>query len=252
MARQSGIIKLKGTIGGISFFKSADGYMAREKGGVDSKRIASDPAFKRTRENGQEFGRAGKAGKLVRNALRTLLQNARDARMVSRLTKALLAIIKTDTENTRGSRTVEAGNMNALSGFDFNINGKLETTLYAEHVKTLDRTTGELGLTIAPFNPLERIAAPAGATHFKVSGGGAELDFANGSFNFASADSGMLPLTSANTEELDLGVSLTAETTLPILQVMSVEFYQEVNGEMYALNNGAYNAMSILQVDQSA
>ena len=129
MARQSGIIKLKGTIGGISFFKSADGYMAREKGGVDGKRIASDPAFKRTRENGQEFGRAGKAGKLLRNALRTLLQNARDARMVGRLTKALLAIIKTDTVHARGSRTVESGNMNGLIGFDFNISGKLETTL---------------------------------------------------------------------------------------------------------------------------
>ena len=31
MAEQSGIIRLKGTIGGISFYKSGDGYLAREK-----------------------------------------------------------------------------------------------------------------------------------------------------------------------------------------------------------------------------
>ena len=48
MARQSGIVKLEGTIGNISFYKSQDGFLAREKGGVDGARIASDPAFQRT------------------------------------------------------------------------------------------------------------------------------------------------------------------------------------------------------------
>ena len=62
MARQKGIIKLKGTIGDITFYKTQDGHLAREKGGIDASRIASDPAFQRTRENGSEFGRAGKAG----------------------------------------------------------------------------------------------------------------------------------------------------------------------------------------------
>ena len=45
MAKQTGIIKLKGTIGDISFYKSADGHLARSKGGVDKNRIANDPAF---------------------------------------------------------------------------------------------------------------------------------------------------------------------------------------------------------------
>ncbi len=38
MAKQTGIIKLKGTIGGISFYKTSDGHLAREKGGVDANR----------------------------------------------------------------------------------------------------------------------------------------------------------------------------------------------------------------------
>ena len=53
MARQKGIIKLEGTIGDISFYKSKDGHLARTKGGVDAERIQNDPAFQRTRENGQ-------------------------------------------------------------------------------------------------------------------------------------------------------------------------------------------------------
>jgi hypothetical protein len=87
MAKQKGILKLDGTIGGITFYKSQDGYLAREKGGVDANRIATDPNFQRTRENGSEFGRAGKAGKVLRNSLRVLLQSSSDNRMVSRLTK---------------------------------------------------------------------------------------------------------------------------------------------------------------------
>ena len=65
MARQKGIIKLKGTIGDITFYKTQDGHLAREKGGIDASRIKSDPAFQRTRENGSEFGRAGNAGSLL-------------------------------------------------------------------------------------------------------------------------------------------------------------------------------------------
>ena len=63
MAKENSILMLQGNIGNFSFYKTKDGHLAREKGGIDASRIASDPAFQRTRENGSEFGRAGKAGK---------------------------------------------------------------------------------------------------------------------------------------------------------------------------------------------
>jgi hypothetical protein len=44
MVIQNGIIKLKCTIGDITFYKTKDGHLAREKGGIDTKRIATDPA----------------------------------------------------------------------------------------------------------------------------------------------------------------------------------------------------------------
>ena len=54
MARQKGIIKLKGTIGDITFYKTQDGHLAREKGGVDANRIANDPAFNMSLEDLQK------------------------------------------------------------------------------------------------------------------------------------------------------------------------------------------------------
>lgn len=114
MARQKGIIKLAGTIGDVSFYKSKDGYLAREKGGVDGNRIKNDPAFQRTRENGSEFGRAGTSGRLIRNALRLLVQNASDSRVTGRLTKEALKVIKTDSINARGERVMAEGDLSIL------------------------------------------------------------------------------------------------------------------------------------------
>ncbi len=45
MATQKGIIKLKGTIGDITFYKTQDGNLARLKGGVEKNRILNDPAL---------------------------------------------------------------------------------------------------------------------------------------------------------------------------------------------------------------
>ena len=78
MAKQKGIFKVEGTLDDVTFYKSKDGFMVREKGGISAQRMATDPAFVRTRENQAEFGRAGKAGKVFRSAFRTLLQNAAD------------------------------------------------------------------------------------------------------------------------------------------------------------------------------
>jgi hypothetical protein len=144
MARQKGIIKLKGTVGGITFYKTQDGHLACEKGGVDASRIKNDPAFQRTRENGSEFGRAGTAGRVLRTAIRGLLLNSADNRMVSRLTQAMTKVIQADATSIRGERNVIDGEAELLDGFEFNIRGKLGTSLYAPFVPTIDRVTGSV------------------------------------------------------------------------------------------------------------
>ena len=249
MAKQTGIIKLKGTIGGISFYKTSDGHLAREKGGVDGNRIANDPAFQRTRENGSEFGRAGKGGKLLRNAIRILLQNAKDKRVVSRLTKTLVAITKTDTTNERGLRTLQDGDLGLLNSFEFNLGGKLGTTLFAPFTNAFDRVSGDATVNLDAFSPTVRVAAPTGTTHFKVVMGASELDFENETSTFENDETAILPYTAADTAAIALTASLTANSTLPVVQVLGIEFYQEVNGQMYELKNGAYNALAIVIVD---
>ena len=249
MARQKGIIKLKGTIGDITFYKTQDGHLAREKGGIDASRIASDPAFQRTRENGSEFGRAGKAGKLLRTALRPLLINSADGRMVSRLTQAMVKVIQADLVSDRGLRNVIDGEAELLFGFEFNIRGKLGTSLYAPFVATIDRVAGEISVDIASFIPSNMIAAPSGTTHFKIISGGAEVDFEAETYVVTTSETAILPWDATPTAVINQVNAVTAASTKPLFLALGVEFYQQINGTMYPLKNVAFNPLSVAKVD---
>lgn len=249
MARQKGIIKLKGTIGDITFYKSKDGYIAREKNDIDAKRIATDPAFQRTRENGAEFGRAGKAGKILRTALRSLLTNSSDGKMVGRLTQQMVKVIQADQTSVRGLRNVIDGEAELLTGFEFNIGGKLSTSLFAPYVGTIDRVTGAITVALDPFVPANMIAAPGGSTHFKIISAGAEIDFETETFVEAHSETAILAWDATATVAINLANAVTPNSTKPLFLALGVEYYQEVNGQMYPLKNGAYNPLALVKVD---
>lgn len=249
MARQKGIIKLKGTIGDITFYKTQDGHLAREKGGIDANRIANDPAFQRTRENGSEFGRAGKAGKLLRIAFRALLLNSADGRMVSRLTKAMVKVLQADMTSIRGLRNVIDGEVDLLLGFEFNIRGKLGTSLFAPYQASIDRETGRAIVNLPSFIPSNMIAAPGGTTHFKITSIGAEIDFETETFVEMHSESAIFPWDGTATPEIIQENTVTAASTKPLFLALGVDFYQEINGQMYPLKNSAYNPLAIAKVD---
>ena len=249
MAKQKGIIKLKGTIGDITFYKTQDGYLAREKGGIEASRIANDPNFQRTRENGEEFGTAGKAGKMLRTSIRSLLQNISDSRMVGRLTQEMVKVIQADVTSVRGKRNVIDGEAELLEGFEFNIRSKLGTTLFAPFTAVIDRVAGTLIVNIPSFIPFNMVAAPSGSTHFKITSAGAAVDFENETFEVDTNETAQLPWDMAATAVINLANAVTANSTNPLFLALGIEFYQDVNGVKYPLKNGAYNALALVKVD---
>jgi len=252
MAKQSGIIKLEGTIGDISFYKSKDGYLARGKGGVDKSRIQSDPAFQRTRENGSEFGRAGSAGRTLRTAFRPLLIKTADSRVTSRLTQVMTKVIQADTTSGRGERNVLDGELELLTGFEFNSSSALGSTLYVTYNATLSRETGNALVEIPSFIPQNSVAAPQGATHLKFISAAAEINFENGSFNMVTTDSPEIVIGGQTEDAISLTSTLPAASTQPLFLVLGIEFYQEVNGTFYPLKSGSYNALALVAIDGSA
>ena len=198
MARQSGLIKLKGTLDNVNFYKTKDGNLARMKTSVDAKRIANDPAFERTRENGREFGSSAGSGKLVRDAARPMAFNAADGRVAARMTKVMTDIKNLDSVSPRGSRKVAIGITNpaglaAMKGFDFNKSALLGAILYKPY--TVDTASGEI--VIANLVPQLDIAWPQGATHIQLSAGYAGVDFSTSEKDLQVSNEVNLPLDTA-------------------------------------------------------
>ncbi len=247
MALQKGIVKIEGTVGGLTFYKSSGEHLVREKGGVSGDRILNDPNFARTRENNTEFGAAGSAGKFMRDALRPLLMTAADNKVTSRVTTLMHNVMKQDVTSVRGKRTPAIGiatvpGRTLLKGFNFNINAVLGAVLYKPFV--VAPATGVI--TIAGIVPATDIAFPTGATHVSLTGAMANVNLATG----------VSDVKLTNVLNLAVGAASTAVTLTPTavpagagtkLFLLKVEFFQLVNGVQYSMKNGAYNALAIVE-----
>ena len=247
MAKLKGILKIEGTLDELTFYKTQDGHLVKTKGGVSADRIANDPNFQRTRENGSEFGSSATAGKVLRNAVRNLMMNASDNRVTSRLTQVMTVIKNYDTTSARGERTVAIGiadpaALALLKDFDFNDKAILSGVLFAPFIVT--PATGEIA--IPAFVPLNDIAYPGGATHVNMKAAYANVDFTNEISAIEYSPVTNLPIDGTNTPVslVPAGVPAGAGTKFYLLLL---EFFQEVNGIQYPLKNGAYNVLNIVE-----
>jgi hypothetical protein len=160
----------------------------------------------------------------------------------------MVKVIQADLINERGLRNVIDGEAELLAGFEFNIRGKLGTSLFAPFVGAIDRVTGEITVDLAPFIPSNMIAAPSGTTHYKIISAGAEIDFEAETFVVANSETAILPWDAVATDAIAQVNVVTPASTKPLFLALGVEFYQQVNGQMYPLKNGAYNPLSLVQV----
>jgi hypothetical protein len=249
MAKQKSIIKLEGTLGDITFVKTADGYIAREKTSLNGDRIKNDPKYARTRETNAEFRTSAKVGQAIRAAFRPLYAGIADARLTSRLTKELMRIRNTDASNVRGERTPYQGELRLLEGFNFSRDASLSSKLYVQYTATIDRVAGTALVSLPSFIPGKMVSAPSAATHFRLISGIVQIDFETGEYTLNQVRSGEILVNNQAEIELELPTVFTPATQDVLLLTFGIEFMQVVNGQQYALNDSGYNALAIVQVD---
>lgn len=248
MAKTSGIIKIEGTLDELTFYTKNGKNFVRKKGGVSGERIASDPGFVRTRENNNEFGHSGSSGKVLRQALGSLVFKAKDSQLSSRLLGVMSRVKNLDTVSPRGKRSVSVGittteGKQALRGFDFNANAALNSVLFAPYL--LATSSGEI--KIPNFIPAEQVLFPQGATHVGFQGAVLALDFDTEVSAVAYSNIVNVPL---NLTPADITLTPTSVPTGTGQQffLLLISFYQEVNGVQYSLKNEEFNVLNILEV----
>jgi hypothetical protein len=251
MAKQNSILKVKGNLGGISFYKGKSGnnkttHLAREAGGVDRQRILNDPNFSRVRENMSEFALAGEQSKLIYRAMNEITEGARDRNASSRLTGLLRMNLEKDAANARGERQVQWNNIAEIAQYQFNAGRNFESSFGGK--VSVEKGTADVVVKIGDVKPMYDVHNASAATHYKLQVCVMTVDV-DGVVTTSYCDTDFQSTTdTAVVSTADCTFTDAATDAVTIITGVSIKFYQELNSVKYELNNKSYNSAKLLPV----
>ncbi|CAM4103628.1 hypothetical protein FLAN108750_10435 [Flavobacterium antarcticum] len=246
MAKQVGLLKLRGAIGGITYYKTRHGYLARESSRIDVERVATDPVFQRTREHASEFGRCVRYGALLVRAFKSVVLNASDGKVGNRMTQRMFKAKNADFKSAPGFRNCIDGDLGFVEDFEFNDRSSFACVFGAPVLTTIDRTSGIVSFSVASFLASKVVFAPTGGTHFKIISAVAAVDFDAGTFEISSTETAALLLNSIDSVAVHHLHSVLS--VHPLFLVVGISFHQEMEGNFTALNGGLHNAFRIVAI----
>jgi hypothetical protein len=245
MPRQKSVLKLQGTLDGLTYYQSEGKHLVRRKSSLDRNRVLTDPKFGRTRENFQEFQHVSTSGKMIRQALQQSFSTVASPRIHLLMNSLLSRIIKLDTVNERGQRTIAEG-LATPEGrallTKFSLNHQVPFDQIVRVNPTVDPTTGII--TINGLVPLEMIAAPPGATHVGFQSEWTRLDLATGAFDTVVTTATPVPL-DTSLHNIILQRTAAPQGSGLVLIAFTVRFFQSLNDNLYPLNDGSYQTGTI-------
>lgn len=257
MARNNSFIRLEGTLDGLTFYRQNGTSYVKTKNQVSRNRIMNDPAYKRTRENMQEFGGATRCGKAFRESFAGIARLVSDTYVSGRVTGKMRSIVNNGA-GVRGERNVNVvDNTETFVGFNFN-NGKPFDSLFnaPSVAPEISATRDKVTWSVADFNTDTYVRKPEGATHFKLALAAGYVSnyewvpelhsyepvepkpngVGNVVYSAAIALGGMVG--SATDLTIDLSDYVPILVTTALFAGTAIVFYQMVNGELYELAQG--------------
>ncbi len=249
MAKQYGNAPLGGTILNTTYARTRNGYVAKERTRMNKAMMDANPAFQALRDQSKEFTLATRATKLVNFSFSEILKHAKDKRMSTRLTSLFNKVIKMDQINPRGKRNVLDGELELLTGFEFNEQVSLSNTLAKTPEISIDRATGEIKLALESFVPATGLTFPPMSTHFKISLAAGLLDFEKEEKESKTAESDYLEISREPIPATNITLNLSPDSDLPLLVVCKISFVNEVNGIKEVAGWGSFTACKLVKVD---
>ncbi|HTM97786.1 MAG TPA: hypothetical protein VL088_03545 [Pedobacter sp.] len=123
MARQEGIIQLSGKLGNLVFSQKKD------RNSVKAKSTKPVNQTEGSKKSSSDFGAASSAAAKIRKAFKPIFPSCGDDTLINRLNKQLIAVFKTIPKEFAGNKKLKEGDVNLLSGFQFNSGKQLDTLL---------------------------------------------------------------------------------------------------------------------------
>jgi hypothetical protein len=265
MAKQKSIIKIQGTLDGITYYQmNGKNYAKKKTEGPSKEKLNSHPSYKRTRENMAEFGGSTAAASGLRKGFLDIPKMI-DRTLYQRLVKICRAMIE-ESPGTRGQRPfTPVAHKASLAQIKLQVRTSFESIFMAPFTLTMPVSRNEATITIPDFNASNMVTAPQGATHFKLINHISVLsayEFDSTIMKYqptaplyntmrAMEASGYLSISGMAGAETTLRALLYDVEELPVDSVLiiclGIQFYQQVTGGGY-YELAADDALKIVQV----
>ncbi|MEH6763730.1 MAG: hypothetical protein V7655_04450 [Aequorivita antarctica] len=249
MAKQIGIIRLKGTIGDTNFYSTPNGGdLARTAGGgFNSNDIKKKDTMVRVRENASEFGHCSKVKKAFRVSLAPFLCVRKDGSLHSRMMTLFTKIKSMDRVSRRGNRTVGKGletplGLDLIYNFVFTPACNVIDTIGAS--ASYDFGIRSCGIT--NFD-IKNVSFPSGATHMALSLGLLHFDFNTLTYKLKMSTPLYIDKAYGATF-FELSVE-DPEVAGMQIAVLGLKFYQEVKGTYYLFKSANAVGVEVLGVE---
>lgn len=262
MARNNSFIRLEGTLDGLTFYRKNGESFVKTKNRVSKHRIMNDPAYRRTRENMQEFGGAARTGKAFRESFSGIIKLVGDTYVSARISSLMRNICSLGT-GVRGQRDIDVvSQVDLLSGFEFNLNKPFDTQFNAPSTPpVINAARDTVTWDIPDFNTNNHVLVPEGATHFRLAlaaGYTSNYEWVAPTKSYEPVEddvngkglitySGDIPIGGMVGSATNLVVDMSSIGAIPVTSALfaatAIVFYQMVNGTLYEFAQG--HAMKI-------
>jgi hypothetical protein len=171
-----------------------------------------------------------------------------ETRVYNRLTSVLREVIATDSLHPKGERTLAGADLKGLVGFEWN---KYQAfgSIYSGRVKfSIDAKTGLLEVDTEAINGPKDFDRPKTASHVQLVLEGGGFDFGLGEGVAVTDNTAWLSLKRKHPVQV-LSGTLAMKPGLRVVLGVGVRFGEEVNDDVYPVNNRLYRGFVVGAVE---
>lgn len=251
MAKVISLFQLRGSVDGLTFRQTQDGFIAGMKPGPTRERVLSHKNFRLTRRNADEFQQAIRDGRLLRHGLGTALDGRTGSSMNGRMNGVFYKAARRDGISDLGFRRAFQGDMGLLCGFDFNKRLPLAYALPVAFTHSLAAETGCCRVEVPCFIARKRKDFPAGATHFRLVSGMVVIDFLRGKYREDIQRGELLPLRKKTPGVIGFEHKVERVNGQVVVQVLGMEFYKLADEYPVLVKGSALQVLEVVKIVES-
>ncbi|WP_276483270.1 hypothetical protein [Paraflavitalea pollutisoli] len=247
MAKLDGLLKLRGSVGGLTFVRGEHGETyVKEKSGPRPCRLKDGEDFANSRRAAAEFKTSGKATRTFRYAMDRLLAGVEGRSLTGRINAWLLRAIQSDAVNEWGYRRVEAGDLTVLEGFEFNESLPLEELLPLNLRDRVPAGRDEARISVPGFR-LRRADknVPKLATHFRMVSAMIFVDFDKHTYSRAVRVGPMTAIGRKSGADFDFDHGIVPKPGELSFWLLGVEFVRQEGDKPVVVRGGAVRCMRV-------